>query len=204
MVAGWSIAVALAAFLLTGGVAAQHVRAGSKQEAAPSQVPLNLVAAQVVKTLDTFNAQAGSQALPKLSRVTFDFNVTGTQGSGFSLDILLFKLGVSREASTGNELTFTYSVPASPASTGLMPHAQPATHDFSQSLLSLLQSAAAQVKQTQSVGSARFTDLTITLSYGAVWDASAGGGGTLSLVTLDGTVDRKRSDVQTLTLYFGP
>ena len=203
MVATWSIVLAFGVFLLTGSAAAQQLKAQSREQAAPAQVALSLVAAQVVKTLDTFNAQADSKALPKLSRVAFDFNITGTQGVGFSFNILILKLGANRETSTTNEVTFTYSVPASPPAGALVPHTQPATHDFSQSLLEVLQAAAAQVKQTQTVGTARFSNLTVTLSYGAVWDASAGGEGTLGLVTLDGSVDRKRSDVQMLTLYFG-
>ena len=199
----WLIALVAAVILLAGSAFAQHAKGQPHGQAAPTRVPLSLVATQVVKTLDTFNAQAGSEALPKLSRVTFDFNVMGTQDVGFSFNILIFKVGADRQTSTTNEVTFTYSVPATPTGAILSPHTQPATHDFSQSLLQLLMAAAAQVKQTQSVGPARFTDLTLTLSYGAVWDTSAGGGGTLDLITLDGSVDRKRSDVQTLTLYFG-
>lgn len=203
MCKNWLIASVIAVFLTAGTAWAQHEKGQPRKETTPTQVSLSLVAQQVVKTLDAFNAQAGNQALPKLSRVTFDFNVTGTQDVGFSFNVLLFKLGTNHEISTTNEVTFTYSVPASPVGAGLTPHAQPATHDFSQSLLQILQAAAVQVKETQSVGAARFTNLTVTLSYGAVWDASAGGGGTLNLVALDGSVDRKRSDVQTLTLYFG-
>ena len=203
VVTKWLVALALGLSTLNGVAARQHAKAPGKVQTPPSQVPLSLVAAQVEKTLDTFNGQASSKALPKLSRVTFDFNVTATQDAGFSFNILIFKLGASHEANTTNEVTFTYSVPASPSSTGLSAHTQTAGHDFSQSLLTLLQAAAAQVQETQSVGTAQFSNLTLTLSYGAVWDASAGADGTLNLVTLDGSVDRKRSDVQTLTLYFG-
>ena len=168
-----------------------------------SEVPLGLVAAQVVQTLDTFNAEADSQSLPKLSKVVFDFNATGTKNAGFSFNILIFRVGASREVDTTNEVTFTYAVPA-PLAGAITPKTRPATHDFSQTLLSTLQAAAAQVKQTQTIGTARFTDLTVVLSYGVIWDMSTGGDGMLSLVTLDGSVDRKRSDVQTLTLTFGP
>lgn len=202
MATNWWIALLIALLMRTGTAFAQHAKPRAHDQVAPTQVPLSMVAAQVVKTLDTFNAQAGSHNLPKLSRVTFDFNVTEAQAVGFSFNILIFKLGANRETSTTNEVAFTYSVPASPAGTGLTPHTQPAAHDFSQSLLDLLTAAAAQVKQTQSVGPARFSNLTLTLGYGAVWDTSGGAAGSLSLVTLDGTVDRKRSDVQTLILYF--
>lgn len=172
---------------------------------APStEVPLNLVAAQVVRTLDAFNAEAASHALPKLSRVAFDFNTTGAQGAGFSFNLLLFHIGANRDTSNTNEVTFTYAVPsAAPPTAGFNPRAQSTTHDFSQTLLSTLEAAATQVKQTQSIGAAQFSNLTVTLSYGVVWTTSAGGAGAISLVTLDGSVDRRRSDVQTLTLTFG-
>ena len=58
------------------------------------------------------------------------------------------------------------------------------------------------MRQTEAVGQAKFTSLTVTLAYGVVWDTTGGGSGTVRLVTLDGTIDRKRADVQTLTLTF--
>ena len=174
-----------------------------RQRKPPAEVvPLNDVAAQVVKTLDTFNAGADSQSLPKLSKVTFDFNATGTTVGGFSFNVLLFRAGASREVDTTNEVTFTYTVP-SPAGQAVGAHTATAAHDFSAALLSTLQAAAAQIKATQNIGPAKFTDLTVTLAYGVIRDTSVGGSGTLSLVTLDGSLDRKRSDVQTLTLTFG-
>ena len=175
-----------------------------KKSSPAPEVPLSLVAAQVVKTLDTFNASADSQALPKLSKVVFDFNATGSKNVGISFNILIFRAGVNREADTSNEVTFTYTVPTPPSEAGALgPKSQAASHDFSEALLATLQAAAAQAKQTQSIAGAKFTDLTITLSYGVVWDTSGGGDGTINLITLDGSVDRKRSDVQTLTLTFG-
>ena len=166
-------------------------------------VPLNLVAAEVVKTLNTFNGEADSRALPKLSRVVLDFNTTGGQGGGFSFNLLFFNLGANRENTVTNEVTFTYAVPPAPASTGgLNPRTEAPSHDFSQTLLATLQAAAQQVKGTQHIGTAQFSDLTVTLSYGVVWSGTAGGGGAISLVTLDGSVQRRRSDVQTLTLTF--
>ena len=189
-----------AAMLLLGLASCAH---GAKppSPAAPTEVSLSQVAAQVTHTLDRFNAEATADTLPKLSKVIFDFNVAGTQNAGFSFNILIFKVGASREASTGNEVTFTYAVPAPPGSFGS--RSQPATHDFSQALLSTLEAAALQVKTTQNIGAAHFANLTVTLSYAAVWEGTAGAGGTLELVTVDSSVDRKRSDVQTLTLVFG-
>ncbi len=98
---------------------------GRAQPAAPTEVPLNLVALQVTHTLDLFNAEAAAGSLPKLSRVVFDFNTAATQGAGFSFNILIFKIGASRQATTTNEVTFTYAVPA-PVGV-LQPHKQPAT-----------------------------------------------------------------------------
>lgn len=203
----WSLAGLLILLLLLAPVAAHAFkrRGAAPTDSTPgSGVPLSLVAAQVVKTLDTFNAEAGSRALPKLSKVVFDFNTERTLGGGFGFNVLFFRFGANRDSSATNEVSFTYTVPAAPAPSGAFsPRTQPATHDFSHSLLSTLQAAAAQVKETQHIGAANFTNLTVVLSYGVVWDTSAGGAGTIGLVTLDGSVDRKRSDVQTLTLIFG-
>ena len=177
------------------------VAIGNAQANSPTEVPINVVAAQVTHTLDLFNAEAAAASLPKLSKVVFDFNTTGTRGAGFSFNILIFKLGVNRESTATNEVTFTYTVPVPGGP--LQPHSQPVTHDFSQTLLTTLRAAAQQAKTTQTVGAARFTNLTVILSYAAEWDATAGAGGAVSLVTLDGSVDHKRADVQTLTLVFG-
>lgn len=193
----------VSASLLTTPVAVAQARSHTTP-AAQTQVPLNLVAAQVARTLDVFNAEAESRALPKLSKVVFDFNAASAGGGGFSFNLLVFHLGANRSTTYTNEVTFTYAVPRAPAAGGVLnPRGQPATHDFSQSLLATLQAAAAQVRQTQSIGAAKFSDVTVTLSYGVIWDVSGGAGGVLGLVTLDGSVDRKRSDVQTIALSFG-
>ena len=164
-----------------------------------TEVPLCLVAQQVTRTLDAFNLNAAGHSLPQLSSVAFDFRTSASTTAGFSFNILVFSFGKSREADTSNEVTFTYAVPPPPAAQS---RATSQTHDFSAALLETLQAAAAQVRQTEAVGQAKFTSLTVTLAYGVVWDTTGGGSGTVRLVTLDGTIDRKRADVQTLTLTF--
>ena len=163
-------------------------------------MPLCLVAQQVVKTLNVFNADASSKALPKLSSVTFDFQTSTTKSAGFSFQILVFDVGASHERDNTNEVSFTYTVPPPPAS---QPRTVLQTHDFSEVLLATLEAAAEEIKQTQSVGQANFSRLSVTLGYGVIWDTSGGGSGSIGLVTLEGSIDRKRSDVQTLTLTFG-
>ena len=167
----------------------------------PTEVPLCLVADQVVKTLNAFNSNPNSKALPRLSKVTFDFHTSTAQGEGLSFQILVFSLGANRERDSSNDVSFTYTVPPPPAT---QPKKTSQTLDLSQTLLATLQAAAAEVKQTESVGPARFSNLSVTLAYGVVWTVSGGGSGTVGLVTLTGSVDRKRADVQTLTLSFGP
>lgn len=168
----------------------------------PTEVPLCVVAQQVIKTLNTFNATADSKSLPKLSQVTFDFHTSTSKTEGLSFQILVFSLGANHENDSSNDVSFTYTVPHASASA-----AQPRTslqpQDFSQVLLTTLQSAATQVRETQSIGDAKFSNLVVMLGYGVVWDVSGGGNGTISLVTLNGSMDRKRADVQTLTLTFG-
>lgn len=166
-------------------------------------VPLSTVAQQVLHTLDAFNAEAASRDLPQLSKVTLDFNATASRGADLSFNILVFSVGAHRELDTTDEVTFTYTVPPPSAPSTFGSRAQPAPVDLSATLLTTLESAAAQVKGTQTIGAARFSNLTVTLAYGVVSSVSGGGSGTVSLVTLAGNVSRRRSDVQTLTLSFG-
>ena len=44
--------------------------------------------------------------------------------------------------------------------------------------------------------------LTGTLAYGTTWDLNGGASAPISLITLGGSLDRKRSDTQSLTLVF--
>ena len=159
-------------------------------------VPLCLVAQQITRTLDTYNADAASKSLPPLHKVIFDFKTTIATTGGFSFKILIFSIGSSHEKDTTNDVSFTYTVP-SVAVRSIAP-----THDFSQTLLATLRAAAEQVKQTPTVGAGKFSTLSVTLAYGVTWDANAGAAAPISLVTLGGNLDRKRSDTQTLTLLF--
>jgi hypothetical protein len=163
-----------------------------------TEVPLCLVAQQITRTLDTYNADAASHSLPPLSRVTFDFKTTVATTGGFSFKIFIFSAGASHEKDITNDVSFTYTVPT----TVIKRHTATATHDFSETLLATLRAAAAQVKQTPSVGTGKFSSLTITLAYGVTWDVNGGAGAPISLVTLGGSLDRKRSDTQELTLVF--
>jgi hypothetical protein len=158
-------------------------------------VPLCLVAQQITHTLDVYNNDAASKSLPPLSKVVFDFKTTGATTGGFSFNILIFSFGATHEKDTTNDVSFTYTVP--PPSRALV-----APTDFSDTLLATLRAAATQIKQTPSVASANFSGLTITLAYGVSWDVKAGATAPISLVTLGGSVDRKRADTQTLTLVF--
>jgi hypothetical protein len=158
-------------------------------------VPLCLVAQQITRTLDTYNADASSKSLPPLSKVVFDFKTTIATSGGFSFKIFIFSIGASHEKDTTNDVSFTYTVP--PPSRSLTP-----PHDFSTDLLNTLRAAAAQVKQTPTVGRGKFSALTVTLAYGVTWDLNGGAAAPISLVTLGGNLDRKRADTQTLTLVF--
>lgn len=164
-------------------------------------VPLNAVAAEVVHTFDAFNAEAASRDLPPLAHVTLDFNTSTTSAVDAGFNVLVFSLGAHREADTTNEVTFTYTVPPPPEPGALAPRTRPA--DFSSTLLQSLEAAAAQVKQTKAIGAARLSSVTLTLAYGVASSVSGGAAGVISLITLNGTVSRHRSDVQTLTLTFG-
>ena len=189
--------------LLTAAVALALPAASHAQDACPvptnksaPDVPLCLVAQQITHTLDTYNADAASKSLPPLSKVTFDFKTTVATTGGFSFKILIFSIGASHEKDTTNAVSFTYTVPST------HPKSIAPPHDFSQTLLATLRAAALQVKQTPTVGQGKFSSLTVTLAYGVTWDVNGGAAAPISLVTLGGSLDRKRSDTQSLTLVF--
>jgi hypothetical protein len=161
-------------------------------------VPLCLVAQQITRTLDAYNADAASKSLPPLHQVIFNFKTTIATTGGFSFNIFIFSLGASHENDTTNDVSFTYTVPSTPTKS-FAP-----THDFSTTLLATLRAAAAQVKQTPTVGRGKFSSLSVTLAYGVAWSGSAGATAPISLVTLGGSLNRKRADTQTLTLVFAP
>ena len=160
------------------------------------EVPLCLVAQQITRTLDTYNADASSKSLPPLSKVIFDFKTSVATSGGFSFKIFIFSIGGSHSKDTTNDVSFTYTVPT------LASHSIAPPQDLSTTLLATLRAAAAQVKQTPTIGKGQFSSLTVTLAYGATWALNGGASAPISLVTLGGSLDRKRSDTQSLTLVF--
>jgi hypothetical protein len=79
---------------------------------------------------------------------------------------------------------------------------QPKPRDFSKELVATLRNAAQQVKETNTVGNAKFKTLTVSLAYGAMWDLTGGANIPISLVTIGPNLDHNRADTQTIKLTF--
>ena len=164
-----------------------------------SVIPLCLVTAKVKETLDKYNSDPQTSAdLPKLSRAEFGFQTTRSTVVGFSLNLLVFNIGVSRQLDTTDEVAFVY---VRSDTKGVSPHI--ATQDFLANLLALLQNSAKQVSAAKNFGELRFSALTLNLSFGLTWDLQAGvNAPVVALVTPGAKVDKKRADIQTVKLAF--
>lgn len=169
-------------------------------------VPLCLVAAKIKETLDKYNSDPTTDKtlLPTLTKAEFGFKTTRTTNGGFSLNILIFKIGATRQSDTSEEVTFAYAKPKRDQETlGFKPPKKP--YDFSATLLSLLKDSATQVKSAQAFGDLPLSSLTLNLSFGVTWDISAGVTvPVVAMVTAGATFDRKSADVQTVKLTYGP
>src|SRR5208337_4733104 len=76
--------------------------------------PLDLIISQVKAALDLYQQNVGNSpdALPPLTSAEFDFKTTTAKVEGFTINLLIFKIGGSHEKDVVNDVTFTYAVPS--------------------------------------------------------------------------------------------
>jgi len=168
-------------------------------------VPLCLVTATIKETLDKYNSDPveGKTPLPTLTSAEFGFKTTRTTNGGFSLNLFIFNIGTTVQSDSSEEATFAYSKPKPGQTLGFHPKKEP--HNFSDELLSLLKTSAKQVKSAQTFGDLPLSSLTLSLSFGVTWDVKAGVQVPIvALVTVNPSFDRKKADVQTVKLVYGP
>jgi hypothetical protein len=174
------------------------------QPAAPTDgAPLDLVIAQVKAAILKYQSSLGSgpDSLPPLASAEFDFKATTATTVGGSINLWIFKIGGSHENDVVNDVTYTYSVPPPPKPpAGLAAHKPPPT--LTEALASTIQSAAAAVKTSSTMGKLTFKSLTVNVSYGVKWDGSIGANVPIQFITVGLNGDKSKNTVQSVKLVF--
>lgn len=171
-----------------------------------------MVAKKVAATLAAYNSDPTTvkDALPHLLKAEFDFKTVTSNTGGLKLNFLIFSFGGTHKSEMTNDVKFSYVVPPpkpKPAQLSFNGYLgflarQPKPKDFSVELVSALQDAAQEVKNTRTFADAKFKTLTLSMAYGVTWDLSASASIPISLVTLGPSFDHNRADTQAITLAF--
>lgn len=166
-------------------------------------VPLSHVVSQVKDALAEYqhNLGGGADALPPLASAEFDFKTTTATTVGGSINLFIFKIGVSHEKDVVNDVTYIYAVPKPTTATGLLANKKPPL--LKDELARTIQSASAAVKTAGKVGNLPFSKLTVNLQYGVKSDASAGVSAPIQFVTIGLSGDKNKNTVQSVKLVFG-
>jgi hypothetical protein len=192
--------IPLSAFAQTPALPAPApLPAASPQEASP----LDLIIPKVKDALDLYqhNLGNGPDALPPLTSAEFDFKTTTAKVVGFSVNLLIFKIGGSHEKDDINETTFTYSVPPPPAHAALESSKKPPT--LEEQLAYTIQAAALAVKASKQLGPLTFSKFVVNVQFGVKWDGNIGANVPISLVTVGLNGDISKNTVQSVKLTFG-
>ena len=172
-------------------------------DAPPNTADLDSVLAAVSAALKCYqdNRGEGPDALPPLQQAQFDFKTTTGKVGGLTVSFFIFKFGASVESDTANQLSFVYALP----NTGGEGHAlkiEKPPQPLADALVADMQSAAAAVKLRAQLDKLTSKKLSVTLQYGILFDGNVGVNVPIQLVTVGANYDRKRNDVQTVTLTF--
>lgn len=179
--------------------------ADKRPDAGANTMLLSRVVCEVEKALDAYQQSPevqDKQLLPKLATADFDFKTVVDTKGGFRVAFLIFQFGSTVDKVSVNDVDFQY-VPKS-SLPGLRPQR---TKSLQQELIDTIKSAAAAVaEQSNKPSSAKdplvFKQLSVTISYGVTWDVNGGINAPLSLVTVGANVDRSKSTVQQVKLFF--
>jgi hypothetical protein len=190
-------------YLAVGGILSGCV---TTQSGSPSgQVPLVQVIQKVNGAIDEYQSQRGSGAqkeLPPLASAEFDFKTVTSSTVGGTLNILVLKLGTTRETDITNDVTYTYALPK-PEKPAVALQSEESPPDLKDALAHAIQEAAAAVKSAATAAGLPFSKLTINIQYGVKIDGSVGAAVPVSIVTIGPTVDANRNTVQSVKLTFG-
>ena len=145
----------------------------------------------------------GPDALPPLREAEFDFKTTTGKIGGISVSFFVFQLKASKEKDTTNEITFTYGLKPPPEGILARKGKVPPT-PLADALVADMQAAAAAIKDAAKLGKLDFNQLKVVLQFGIQFDGSVGINAPVSLVTLGGSGEYKKNEVQSVILTFAP
>ena len=173
---------------------------GSAQADDTSLVALDSVIMQVQRALDRYQYSLGegANALPPLKSAVFDFKTTVSRSSGFSINLLIFTLGSTKQSDVVNEVEFTYAVPK--PMKGATYRGTTSLED--QLYETIVGAAKAVASGAGGVGNLAISQFTVNVQYGVKRDTSGGAKGRISIVTVGLSADKGDNSVQSLKLTF--
>ena len=176
-----------------------------KFEAPAGTADLHSVIVSVEAAMKCYQDSIGSgpDALPPLQKAEFDFKTTTGKIGGVSVSFFVFQLKASKEKDTTNEITFSYGL-KTPAEGGLALKRKVPSTPLPDALVADLQAAAAAVKDAAKLGKLDFNQLKVVLQFGIQFDGSVGVNVPVQLVTIGGSGEYKKNEVQSVTLTFAP
>lgn len=168
-------------------------------------VPLGLAICEVQRALDAYQEDPTvvKGELPKLLTADFDFKTVLDTKASFGISILVFKIGVSYDKQTTNDVDFQYE----PKSRHKGPEAAALPKNFQQELIDTIKAAAKAKEEQEKVKKTSkdplvFKQLSVTLGYGVTWDVNGSASVPISIVTLGPGLDHSKNSVQTVKLVF--
>ena len=199
-----SLLVALAAVVPVLG---QERIAGAKQET----VPLDSVIAVTEMALNDYQSLAKESKgtpgeLPELATADFDFKTVVDTKLGGGVNLFVFTLGATREKQATTDLDFQYA--PHPAEKIDIQGFGKDTKTLYQSIIDTLTEAskavakAAEANPTSDTPRFDFRQLTLSLSFGVTTDIQGGAKVPFQLITVSGTLDRNKNNVQQVKLAF--
>ena len=174
-------------------------------------VPLEQVIAVTEMALNDYQAQAeASQGtankLPPLATADFDFKtVVDTKGGG-GINLFVFTLGATKEKQATTDLDFQYA-PHPAEKLGLQSFGKD-TKTLYQAIIDTLTESSKEIAKANETNAAPgqpsldLCQLSITLSFGVTTDVQGGVKVPFQLVTISGTLDRSKNNVQQVKLIF--
>jgi hypothetical protein len=174
----------------------------------PDRVPLANIVQAVELVVDAYNIRPDvtTGVLPPLKTADFDFKTVVDVKGGPSINFWIFKAGYSHEKQSTNDVTFQYIPQPIKPEAAVGPYAMVIKEDLSDELTKAIESAATQIKGEKESDknplALKLNQLAITLAFQVSNDYSGGVNIPIHMVTLGGTLDYNRADVQSVKLTF--
>jgi hypothetical protein len=174
--------------------------------APPKSADLNSVVTTIESALQCYqdNRGGGADALPPLIQADLDFKTTTAKTGGLSISFFIFKLSGTHEKDVTNDITFSYKVKVPTA--GTRPEStskkQPPVL-LSDALVADMQGVASAIKNRGQAAGLPLDQAKIMIQFGVVNDGSVTINAPVQLVTIGGSGDYKKTEIQSVTLTFG-